>query len=92
MKIVISEIWSLALEPVRKNLRFTAISPLTPKVRAIWKILWKRGMENIVENIYYLFLDFHVKTGTRFLLRDKRLFEINVVEITRVDCNYFENV
>ena len=28
---------------------------------------------------------FHVKTGTRFSLRDKRLFEISEVDITRVD-------
>ena len=34
----------------------------------------------------YPLLDFHVKTGTRFLLRDKRFFEISEVEITRVDC------
>ena len=35
---------------------------------------------------YYLMLDFYVKTGIRFSLRDKRLFEITEVEITRVDC------
>ena len=35
---------------------------------------------------YDLMLDFYVKTGTRFSLRDKRLFEITEVEITRVDC------
>ena len=34
----------------------------------------------------YLMLDFYVKTGIRFYLRDKRLFEITEVEITRVDC------
>ena len=34
----------------------------------------------------YLMLDFYVKTGIRFSLRDKRLFEITEVEITRVDC------
>ena len=34
---------------------------------------------------YYLMLDFSVKTGIRFSLRDKRLFEITEVEITRVD-------
>ena len=35
----------------------------------------------------YLVLDFHVKkTGTRYSLRDKQLFEISEVEITRVDC------
>ena len=33
-----------------------------------------------------LILDFCVKTKTRFSLRDKRLFEITEVEITRVDC------
>ena len=31
-------------------------------------------------------LDFYVKTRIRFSLRDKRLFEITEVEITRVDC------
>ena len=36
---------------------------------------------------YYLMLDFYVKTGIRFSLRDKRLIEITEVEITRVDCN-----
>ena len=35
---------------------------------------------------YYLMLDFYVKTGIRFSLRDKRLFELTEVEITRVDC------
>ena len=34
----------------------------------------------------YMILDFDVKTGIRFSLRDKRLFEITEVEITRVDC------
>ena len=35
---------------------------------------------------YDLMLDFYVKTGIRFSFRDKRLFEITEVEITRVDC------
>ena len=35
----------------------------------------------------YLMLDFCVRTRVRFSLRDKRLFEITEVEITRVDCN-----
>ena len=34
----------------------------------------------------YLVLDFYVKTRVRLSLRDKRLFEIIEVEITRVDC------
>ena len=58
------------------------------------KILWKRGKIAPEEQFllfstifYYLMLDFYVKTGIRFSLRDKRLFEITEVEITRVDCN-----
>ena len=35
---------------------------------------------------FYLILDFYDKTGIRFSLRDKRLFEITEVEITKVDC------
>ena len=33
----------------------------------------------------YMLLDFHVKTGTTFLLRDKWLIETSEVEIPRVD-------
>ena len=57
------------------------------------KILWKRGKIAPEEQFlplstifYYLMLDFYVKTGIRFSLRDKWLFEITEVEITRVDC------
>ena len=57
------------------------------------KILRKRGKIAPEEQFlplstifYYLMLDFYVKTGIRFSLRDKRLFEIIEVEITRVDC------
>ena len=57
------------------------------------KILWKRGKIAPEEQLlslstifYYLMLDFYVKTGIRFSLRDKRLFKITEVEITRVDC------
>ena len=34
----------------------------------------------------YLMLDFYVKIRIRFSLRDKWLFEVTEVEITRVDC------
>ena len=58
------------------------------------KILWKRGKIAPEEQFlplstifYYLMLDFYVKTGIRFSVRDKRLFEITEVEITRVECN-----
>ena len=55
------------------------------------KILWKREIapkeQFLFSAIFYsLLLDFHVYKGTRFSLRDKRLFEISEVEITRVDC------
>ena len=57
------------------------------------KIMWKRGEIAPKERLLllstifcYLMLDFYVKTGIRFSLRDKRLFEITEVEITRVDC------
>ena len=57
------------------------------------KIAWKRGKIAPEEQFlsfstifYYLMLDFYFKTGIRFSLRDKRLFEITEVEITRVDC------
>ena len=40
----------------------------------------------------YLMLDFFVKTGIRCSLRDKRLFELTEVEITRVDCIHFNGL
>ena len=59
------------------------------------KILWKMGDIAPEEQFlplstiyFYLKLDFYVKTGIRFSLRVKRLFEINEVEITKVDCSY----
>ena len=57
------------------------------------KILWKRGEIAPEEQFLllftifsYLMLGFYVKTRIGFSLRDKRLFEITEVEITRVDC------
>ena len=57
------------------------------------KILWKRGEIAPQEQFLllftifsYLMLDFYVKTRIGFSLRDKRLFEITEVEITRVHC------
>ena len=58
------------------------------------KIMWKRGeiapeeQFLLLATIFcYLMLDFYVETRIRFSLREKRLFEITKVEITRVDCN-----
>ena len=55
--------------------------------------MWKRGEIAPQEQFllffkifYNLILYFNVITRTRFFLRDKRLFEITEVEITRVDC------
>ena len=63
------------------------------------KILWERGeiapQEQflLLSTIFYnLILDFYVKTSIRFSLRDKRLFEITEVEITRVDCMIGEKI
>ena len=57
------------------------------------KILSKRGeiapeeQFLLLSTIFcYLMIDFYDKTRVRFSLRDKRLFEIIEVEITRVDC------
>ena len=63
------------------------------------KILWKRGEIAPEEQFLllsiifcYLILDFYAKTRIRFSLRDKRLFEIIEVEITRVDCSKYSCV
>ena len=55
----------------------------------IWRL--QRCIENIVEkrrncSFCCLLLEFYVKTGTRFSLRDKWFFEISEIEWTRVDC------
>ena len=57
------------------------------------KIMWKRGEIAPEEQFLllftifcYLMSDFYVETRIRFSLRDKRLFEMTEVEITRVDC------
>ena len=58
------------------------------------KILCKRGeiapeeQFLLLSTIFcYLMLDLYVIREFRFSLRDKRLFEITEVEITRVDCS-----
>ena len=52
--------------------------------------LWGHSplFHNISTIFCYLMLDFHVKTGSRFSLRGKRLFEISEVEITTVNCSF----
>ena len=56
------------------------------------KIMWKRGeiapeeQFLLLSTFCYLMSDLYVETRIRFSLRDKRLFEITEVELTRVDC------
>ena len=76
------------------------VATYTTNEYVIWdilKILWKRGEIAPYEQFLlfstifcYLLLDIHVKTGTRLSLRDKRLFEISDLEITRVHCIWFQ--
>ena len=63
---------------------------LTPDIRDILKILWKRGEIAPEERFLlfstiscYLLFDFFVKTGTKY---NSKLFEIIKVEITKVIC------
>ena len=84
---------NIRVAEVRKTINWTTtfnkwICTLTPEVRDILKILWKRGEIAPKEQFLlfstifcYLSLDFHVKTGTRISLQDKVLFEISEVEI-----------
>ena len=64
----------------------------TLEVRYIENIVEKRrncslgAISPLFHYIFYMLLDFHVLAGTRFLLRDKRLFEISEFEIARVSC------
>ena len=69
------------------------ICNLTPEVRDILKIVRKKE-KLILRSNFSSFSQYFVtwcqiymlKAGTRFSLRDKRLFDISEVEITRVDC------
>ena len=65
-----------------------AVYNLTPEVRDILKILWKRGaISPLFHNILLPVVRFScLNRDTIFSLRDKRLFEISEVEITRADC------
>ena len=83
---------------LRKKINLTIKCPkficnLTPLHKIyILKLFWKREKLLLKSNFssypqyFYLLLSFYVRTGTRISLRDKRLFEITEVEITRVDC------
>ena len=61
---------------------------LTPLVRNICLECCGKGEQFLLlPTIFcYLMLDVYVKTRIRFSFRDKRLFAITEVEITRVDC------
>ena len=49
-------------------------------------MLLRSNFSSFPQYFFYLLLDFYVKAGTRFSLRDKRLFEISEFEIARVNC------
>ena len=49
-------------------------------------LLRSKAISPLFHNILVFLRDFHVKTGIGISLRDKQLFEINEVEITRVGC------
>ena len=55
------------------------ICKLSPEARYVENIVEKNEEQFLLFStiFYYLLLDFYVKTGTRFLLRGKRLFEIS---------------
>ena len=62
-------------------------------LKCMLKKMWKSGeiapeeQFLLLSTIFcYLMSDFYVETRIRFSLRDKQLFEITEVEITRVDC------
>ena len=93
-----SVLWHIRFAELRKTINPTTTFnrmnlSFDSQVRDIWKILWKRG-EIAPKEQFLLFstifccllADLCVQTGTRFSLRDKRLFEISEFEITRVDC------
>ena len=80
--------WIYQIFRIEENINQTItvnkwICNLTPEVKSILKILWKRGEiapeeQFLFSSIFcYLLLEFHGKTGTRFSLRGKQLFEIS---------------
>ena len=81
---------------INRTTTFNRMNMQFDSKRYILKILWKRG-EIAPKEQFLLFptifccllVDLCVKTGTRFSLRDKRLFEISEFEITRVNCSLF---
>ena len=52
-------------------------------------MLLRSNFSSFSQYFFCLLLDFHVSAGTRFSLRDKRLFEISEFEITRVNRVFF---
>ena len=77
---------NIRVAEVRKTINRTTT---LPNEYVIWFLKFNNVEKLLFSTIFcYLFLDFHVKTGTRISLRDKRLFEISEVEITRVDCSF----
>ena len=79
----------------RKTKFHKKIYYLTPLARNIYRNYCgerrncsSEAISPLIYNILLLILDLCVQTRTRFSFRDKRLFEIIEVEITRVDITY----
>ena len=82
----ISDLWNWGKQLIEQPPLTEWICNLTPKLEIYWKYLRSNFFSSTI--FCYLLVDLCVKTGTRFPLRDKRLFEISEVEITRVDCSF----
>ena len=96
---ILRDIRTSAYESCRTEDKINLTTTIHKNEYAVWllklKIYWKYCGKGEIEQFLlfstifcYLLLDFHVKTETNFSLRDKRLFEISEVEITRVDCMF----
>ena len=77
--------------PLLNTSRYPYLDISNLRNRDILKTLQKRGeiapYEQFIPTIFCNLLeDFQVKTGTRFSHRDKQLFEISEIDITKVDC------
>ena len=85
--IDISDLRKWGKQLIEQPLLTEWICNLTPKLELYWKYCGKEEQFLLFSTILCrLLVDLCVKTGTRFSLRDKRLFEISEFEITRVDC------
>ena len=82
----ISDLWNWGKQLIEQPPLTEWIFNLTLKLEIYWKCCGKEEKLLFSTIFCCLLVDLCVKTGTRFSLRDKRLFKISEFEITRVDC------